>query len=285
MINDLEAQKNEGTKEAKDKNAKVIRVASWEDCQQEIAKIVSADSSLVGVWFRGQPNAVWPLTTTLERRTSVPYSVVAYYALISRIQAEIETFTGSTWEMPPSQKIIEWANSYDLFRTDMHAYGYLAHLRHHGFPSPLLDWTASPYIAAYFAFAKVPIDVEEVAIFLFSDQPNNYKAGGSMEPSIFIRGPRVKTHKRHFRQQSQYTICAQYDSEKGWIFKPHQAVFDLGRQDQDLLWKIIVPSSERMKILRLLDKFNLNEFSLFDSEEGLMETLAFREIDAKSSHQ
>jgi len=34
--------------------------------------------------------------------------------------------------------------------------------------------------------------------------------------------------------------------------------------------------------LKHLDRFNLNEFSLFDSEESLMETLAFREIDLKA---
>jgi len=30
-----------------------------------------------------------------------------------------------------------------------------------------------------------------------------------------------------------------------------------------------------------LDEFNLNAYSLFGSEESLMETLAYREIDAK----
>jgi len=72
-----------------------------------------------------------------------------------------------------------------------------------------------------------------------------------------------------------------FDEEKGWEFRPHQEVFDLSREDQDVLNKIIIPATERQKVLRYLDRFNLNEFSLFDTEESLMETLAFREIDVK----
>jgi hypothetical protein len=34
-------------------------------------------------------------------------------------------------------------------------------------------------------------------------------------------------------------------------------------------------------VLRHFDKFNLNEFTLFDSEEGLMEMLAMREFDLR----
>jgi len=57
---------------------------------------------------------------------------------------------------------------------------------------------------------------------------------------------------------------------------PHQLVFDAGETDQDLLWKIVLPATERERVLKRLDRFNLNAFTLFDSEESLMETIAVR---------
>ncbi len=39
-----------------------------------------------------------------------------------------------------------------------------------------------------------------------------------------------------------------------------------------------MPSSERRKVLCLLDRYNLNAFSLLGSEESLMESVALREL-------
>jgi uncharacterized protein YndB with AHSA1/START domain len=199
-----------------------------------------------------------------------------------RIKPEIEAFTGATWEFPTYEIVMERTRNYDLFRDLLSsAYGYMSHLRHHNYPSPLLDWTRSPYIAAYFAFAK-ETSKEHVAIYAFSEQPNKMKVTGRDTPSIYSLGPLVRTHERHFRQQSRYTVCAKFNSDLQWHFAPHQSVFELGEKEQDLLWKIVVPASERLKVLAKLDRFNLNAVSLFASEESLLETLAFRDIDLQS---
>jgi hypothetical protein len=50
---------------------------------------------------------------------------------------------------------------------------------------------------------------------------------------------------------------------------------------QDLLWKLTVPAKERQKALRYFHKLNLNEFTLFGSEEGLLEMLAANVIDMR----
>jgi hypothetical protein len=263
--------------------ATVIRVNSWEECEQELLRIDEAhDSDPLKVWFRGQSDSRWELLSTLERRLPGVHSVESYYALMRRIKPEVETFTGAAvWDFPTYEEVIERTRNYDLFRQLLNsAYSYTVHLRHQGFPSPLLDWTRSPYVAAYFAFAPL-IQNEHVSIYAFSEQPKRMKVTGSNKPSIFALGPIVRTHPRHFRQQSRYTVCVEFNGSR-WAFGPHQTVFNFGESAQDLLWQIIIPASERLKVLSKLDRYNLNAFSLFASEESLMETFAFREIDLKA---
>jgi hypothetical protein len=43
------------------------------------------------------------------------------------------------------------------------------------------------------------------------------------------------------------------------------------------LWKFELPSTEREKVLRVLSDYNLNAYSLFSSEESLLETMWIQE--------
>jgi hypothetical protein len=64
-----------------------------------------------------------------------------------------------------------------------------------------------------------------------------------------------------------------------WRFTPHEETIasDQG-SPPNRLWKFNISSKERLKVLGQLDDMNLNAYSLFGSEESLMDTMSLREI-------
>ncbi len=212
-----------------------------------------------------------------------------YYRVVSSAEPQVLTFCRRTWDrIEPYPKIAKLAPQYDAF--DLHlwggrlrALGYLAFLRHHGFPSPLMDWTRSPYIAAFFAFRHSPEPAEgKVSVYAYCERPTGMTSFSSGESRIFRMGPNVRTHRRHHLQQGEYTMCLKWEMGEPWRFVRHETVFERRTDErdlpQDLLWKIDIPWSERERVLRLLDDHNVNAFSLFDSDESLLETIAMRRL-------
>ncbi len=260
-----------------------IDVNSWEQFEDELEKLRRELSNAEGtdseLWFRGQENSCWPLSTTLERNTQDPVLFKDYYQLIHRVKPQIESFTGKDWNIPPYTEVATGVRNYDYLSLHLGGwpgYEYMAYLRHHGFPSPLLDWTRSSRVAAYFAFCNAAADyVKHVSLFVFSEE--RFTSRTNTAPNIFRLGPYLKTHRRHFLQQSDYTLCLSFENGE-WRFGRYQDVFERSDHHQGVYRRFNIPSSERLKVLRLLDESNLNELSLFESEEALMETLAFREL-------
>lgn len=266
-------------------------VNTWEELQGNLAelraKTTSSAQPAPDLLFRGQEDSSWALATTLERAGRQEMRISDYYRLIFPLKPQIESFTGITWEIatpPEIQRSLQDFDTWSLRRfPDAATYGYMIHLRHHGFPSPLLDWTRSPYVAAFFALRSASQPCEgSASIYAFLEMPEAFKV--SPNEGLWIRrvGPYVRTHRRHFLQQSDYTMCATFRNgvqQSAWHFANHEAAFGLGDARQDLLWKFNIPRIERLKVLRLLDDYNLNAFSLFESQESLMETLALRGLE------
>ncbi len=227
--------------------------------------------------FRGQGSQDWHLETTLERKAENPWSFSEYFRLILRARPQIETFTGLRWEIKDWPELDKWASNYDNnLQIQFPAYDYLVFLRHHGFPTPLLDWTRSPYVALFFAFIQ-PC-AERVAIYVYQERAGSARTSSSNNAQILRFGPYVRSHSRHFLQQSEYTIGAKFRDNKWW-YAPHEEIFATSSTVQDKLWKFTIPATNRYMVLKSLDTYNLNEFSLFQSEEALLKTIAVRELD------
>ena len=243
------------------------------------------------ILFRGHSNSEWKLQTTLEQRNKSNMLFRDYYSVISRIKPQIEAFTKGRWDIPDFSSVVRLLDDYDAFSLDLDngnfpAQQYMVYLRHHGFPSPLLDWTRSPYIAAYFAFSSDRMPPQgQVSVYCFLDAPENSKVTSSREPVIRRLGVSLQCHPRHFLQQADYTVCLTHaltcfgNHEEVVHERPNPPLYG-GRKmpRQYRLWKFILPWTERAKVLSVLTDFNLNAFSLFQSEETLMDTMAISEL-------
>jgi len=277
-----------------------VSCKTWEDFEVELRKLKcvrekraseSYPSHVDDLLFRGQADCEWKLRTTLERKACKKWSLQDYGRLILSINPVIEEATGRQWKLPSPMEYEKWAK--DLTRMpyfkdsndqyDTECLKYLIYLRHYGFPSPLLDWTRSPYIAAYFAFEKDPPErAKHVAIFAYLGDTGCGKGSQGNKSSIWNIGPSVIGDMRHFLQQSEYTVALKKDyGDDYYHYSSHEDAFDndQGQPDtavgntQDLLWKFVIPFEERMKILEHLRAHNLTPYSLFNTDETLLRGL------------
>lgn len=270
-------------KKGKNSTIEEIPLKSWEEFENEIEKeyltLAKLRKSRPGyispLLFRGHANKSWGLETTLERYytdnkvTKRENSWKDYWKILRAIKPAIYSLSeykpefkdfsiGSITRVPP-------------------CYEFMIYIRHHGFPSPLLDWTRSPYVAAYFAFNDAT--KEDVAIYSYLEYKAGAKVRSSKEPQIVGLGPYAEAHKRHYQQQCEYTICftETEDEDNDKIYTNHEMIeFGAG---QDFLKKYIIPSKDRKRILEKLRLMNINAFSLFGNEESLMSMLADLEIE------
>ncbi len=237
--------------------------------------------------FRGLGNRDWSLKTTLERAcplecTDPPSTLLEYYQKVARAAPVIETLGNrpsrqlpSYWDFRQSMNDdpFGWL---DRFMSDyQEVWEYFVYLRHHGFPSPLLDWTTSPYVAAFFAFDCVATEASAVCIYVVL---RGTVRAGSSDAHLFVIGPYMRSHPRHFLQQCRYTVCVGRQPSLDYRFQPHQSGLEHAVGPAGRLFKITIPTSERPAALKTLDRMNINSFSLFGSEDSLIRAVARREL-------
>ncbi len=243
------------------------KLGSWDAFVDKVAGLTAtANASTPAPLFRGQTNAHWALKTTLERYSTTRYSVRRYNDSLLRIQPSLAT-SGHQWQ----ELAVDLPENYSPHHQPPN-YAFMCHVRERGFPSPLLDWSVSPHIALFLAFRHATFD-EEVAIYV-----SQGVSGDGDTNVVSTPGPLLTVHGGHFMQHCRYTLAIKKINSE-WFYCPHEeALARQGDSHPGSTLRITMPGYLKYDVLKRLHKMDINAYSLYGTEEGLMEKLAFTEI-------
>ncbi len=229
------------------------------------------------VW-RGQKDADWKLEPTLAR---VARRMAAKKTPLSKypVDRHLDTFRyatrgrrGPSPRQIPKDETMEWW-----------ALG-----QHHGLATQLLDWTHSPYVAAFFAYAEETAPMNDLrAIYGLFESSVTKKSSelltnwdqqkkqleskgdrsainklGFAEVVTFYR-PLTDENQRLISQNGLFTKCPFRIDLEGWVQK-HFA----GEEKAPKLYKLLLPETERLTALRSLNRMNINYLTLFPDLVG-----------------
>lgn len=167
-------------------------------------------------------------------------------------------------------------------RTKNDENGALLHLaQHHGFPTPLIDWSYSPFVAAYFAFHKITKaeaaaanDAQRVRIFQFDatawrEEFSQFQSTAPAPLHFSILEFVAVENTRLIPQQALSGLTNIMDVERHIQAKEREA----GNQ---YLTAFDIPINSRQMVMKELAMMGVTAGSLFPGLDGICEELSER---------
>lgn len=212
--------------------------------------------------FRGQKEP-WRLRTTFHRGE----------------RYRISEFTGKDVKHLHQRLSAITTHYFDLTVPDQNG-AFFNLLQHHGYPTPLLDWSYSPYVSAFFAFRSWPIGFDgegDIRIYIFDNEAwqNKYTQIQNLDPPfphlsvmefIAIDNPRLVP-------QQAITTVTNLDDIEAYILAKEvtdSAVY---------IRAIDIPAKEREVAMRELRFMGITAGSMFPSIDGVCEELRERNFN------
>ncbi len=226
---------------------RILEYGSWPELKRDLfAELFGAGGFRPGRYlFRGMGNADWSLSSSFDRR----FSSLGRHQRLQRWEELIDEWRRSCEETGVPDPVV----SDDL---KLWALG-----QHNGLPTRLLDWTTSPYVAAFFAFhdwvLRLPEEFSHVAIWaLHLENPV-----WSKEMGVEIVTPPALENIRLRNQSGKFTLArTPFATLEEYV--EHSAT-DLA------LTKIVLRAGEAVQALPDLDSMGINNYHLFPDFTGL----------------
>lgn len=245
---------------------------SWEEAREFLGTL---NERFV---FRGHGDARWDLETSLGRACDFRWTERLEKLLQSEFRAAAHLYESS---LPERDDLFAW----------------LALMQHHGVPTRLLDFTRSPYVAAYFAAVHAPYLDAPFCIYALDamrlQEMTNEKLGRSeilTERVPFGRSPQIMTLVANNQERfvtpvlpSRFNI--RQTNQRGLFLCPGDIrvpfVENLGPfanqlQGLEIGYKILLPHSCRSDCLRSLYSLNIHPVTLFPGLDGYSDSLTLR---------
>jgi hypothetical protein len=195
--------------------------------------------------FRGMGNADWHLASLFDRR----FSSLGHDERLRVWKRLIQEWRRTCEETGIPESVL---NSDEK----LWALG-----QHHGLPTRLLDWSTSPYVAAFFAFRewilRLPEDFSHVAIWVLHLENPVW----SREMGVEIVTPPALENVRLANQSGKFTLSR----------TPFATLEEYVEQcaTEVALTKVVLPATEAAQALPDLDSMGINSYHLFPDFTGL----------------
>jgi hypothetical protein len=219
---------------------------SWRDFREQALRFSEMPRQTRELYiFRGQRDSGWGLETTLDRQ----YSGLSLEERQIRLQRLLREF-GRELAGLEAPTDIQISDRLELLG------------RHHGLPTPVLDWSRSPYVAAYFAFESPERPASgRVAIWGFDTRSvARIPAAANVlidDMGLIVQNPRAIEQRGVFLR------------------------LPVGLKGENLLsrglLRFTIPHSERRVALGDLDEMMINAKSLFRDRDSAARTAVIRE--------
>lgn len=232
-----------------------VKLASWRYFYDYIHQRLLDHKAYV---FRGQQVGDWKLEPTLDR-------LAKKVSKFNRRQHLVNFQRAARGRRGPSPVMISEED-------DWWALG-----QHFGLATPLLDWSTSPFVAAFFAFEKEDLGNQSAfrAVFALSESSvkrksseidkANREAHKELPEILRPRAPKVEfirplsdENPRLINQGGLFTRSPDGQTIEEWFTKNFP-----DEKRYMILVKILIPNRDRDTCLKDLNRMNINHLSLF----------------------